>query len=79
MLSNLVSLLPDLQIILFGVPNSPKAGQNPISSSQSNLLKYVLAVGMDFGQTDVTPKSRIGVTPALTTEWNRYVPAFAIL
>jgi hypothetical protein len=63
-----------VQIVRFGVPNSPKAGQNSNSTSQSKLLKYVLAVGLDFGKTDVSPEARIGVTPALTTEWNRHVP-----
>jgi hypothetical protein len=73
---NLMRLLGPMQIVRFGVPNSPKAGQNPNSTLQSNLLKYVLAVGLDFGKTDVTPESRIGVTPALTTEWNRHVTHF---
>ncbi len=62
-----------MQIVRFGVPNSPKAGQNPNSTLQSKLLRFVLAVGLDFGKTDVSPESRIGVTPALTTEWNRHV------
>lgn len=59
------------QIVRFGVPNSPKIGQSLNSTAQSKLLKYALAVGVDYGQYDVTPKSQIGLTPATATEWNR--------
>jgi hypothetical protein len=60
-----------LQIVRFGVPNSPKIGQSLNSTVQSKLLKYALAAGADYGQSDVTPKSRVSLTPATASEWNR--------
>ena len=63
-----------LQVVHFGAPNSPKIGQGLNSTVQSALLKYALAIGVDYGQTDVSLKSQIGLTPATSTEWSRSLP-----